>query len=356
MQISIADPVFQTYLFIGLLLAALVTTIRRRAVAGSIGIDVTQELKGFAILAVIFSHVGYFLALDHRFLFPLSVFAGVGVDLFLFVSGFGLAASASARGESLLQFYRRRLKNIYIPLWVVLAIFFVADYVLLRKTYAWDYVAHSLVGWFPSANLFSDVNSPLWYLSLILFYYLLFPLLFSKRWLPLSALGVYAVTYALSWWTPDVLRENMPLYELHFLAFPLGMFAAWLARGRKSLRAIRNDYLYYALLAALTAAIGYLAIYSGVGKGLRIEQGMNMLTVLLIVALFIVKRFEIRMLGLFGLLSFELYLLHWPLMERYDIFFRFLPASVALAAYLALFIALGWILHYIARRVDSTRF
>ena len=141
MQISIADPVLQTYLFIGLLLLAVVATIRGRQVAGSIGVDVTQELKGFAILAIVFSHVGYFLALDHRFLFPLSVFAGVGVDLFLFVSGFGLATSACARGESVVQFYRRRLKNIYVPLWIVLAAFFVADYFILHKTYAWDYVA-----------------------------------------------------------------------------------------------------------------------------------------------------------------------------------------------------------------------
>ena len=356
MQISIADPVVQTYLFIGLFLLAVVATIRGRQVAGSIGLDTTQELKGFAILAVVFSHVGYFLALDHRFLFPLSVFAGVGVDLFLFVSGFGIASSACARGESVVQFYRRRLKNIYVPLWIVLAAFFIADYFILHKTYAWDYIARSLVGWFPSANLFSDVNSPLWYLSLILFYYLVFPLFFSKRWLPLSALCIYALTYVLAWWVPEGLRENMPVYELHMMAFPLGMFAAWLAQGRKSFGAVKNDYLYYVLFAALAGAVGYLAIYSGVGKGLWIEQGMNILTVLLIIALFVVKRFELRLLSLFGLLSFEVYLLHWPLMARYDIFFKFLPASVALAAYLALFVALGWVLHYISRRVDSIRF
>jgi len=193
------------------------------------------------------------------------------------------------------------------------------------------------------------------YLSLILFYYLVFPLFFSKRWLPLSALCIYVLTYALAWWVPEALRENMPVYELHMMAFPLGMFAAWLAQGRKSLGAVKNDYRYYVLLAALAAAVGYLAIYSGVGKGLWIEEGMNMLTVLLIVALFVVKRFELRLLSIFGILSFEVYLLHWPLMERYDVLFKYLPASVALAAYLALFVVLGWVLHYVSNRVDSTR-
>jgi len=133
-------------------------------------------------------------------------------------------------------------------------------------------------------------------------------------------------------------------------AFTLHGFAVSRARDGHEAVAIAQS------LPALAAAVGYLAIYSGVGKGLWIEESMNMLTVLLIVALFVVKRFELRLLSLFGLLSFEVYLLHWPLMARYDVFFGFLPASVALAAYLALFVALGWVLHYVSNRVDSTRF
>ncbi len=355
MQTLIGDPVFQTYLFAALLFTGVMTTMRKKKVVGSIGVDTTQELKGFAIIAIVLAHVGYYLVTDHRFLFPLSVLAGVGVDIFLFVSGFGIATSACTREISIVQFYRRRLKKIYIPLWIVLAIFFVMDYVLLHKTYAWQYILHAFTGWFPSANLYSDVNSPLWYLSLILLYYLIFPLLFSKRWLPFSALAIYAVTYALASWTPVGLRENMPLYSIHFLAFPLGVVAAWFAEGKESVRVVINDYLYYPVVITLMGAIGYFAIYSGVGKAPWVAQGISILTVLLVVALFIVNRYEIGLFSLYGLLSFEVYLLHWPIMFRYDIFFQFLPASLALTAYLALFIGLGWILHYVSYRADSTR-
>lgn len=353
MQISIADPVHQTYIFIVLLLLALAVTLRKKVSVGSLGIETTQELKGFAILAIVFAHIGYFLAADTRFLFPLSVLAGVGVDLFLFVSGFGLATSALSRELSVWQFYSRRLKKIYVPLWIVLSAFLALDYLVLHKTYAPDSIVHAFFGWFPSANLFTDINSPLWYISLIIFYYLLFPLFFSKRWLPLSALGVYAATYAVAWWVPEGLRENMPLYQMHLIAFPLGMMATWLLRGRESLGEIKNNGLYYALVAALMGAIGYLAIHSGVGKEPWIAEDMSMVTVLLIAALFVVKRHEIRLLHVFGVFSFEVYLLHWPLLERYDIFFKFLPASLALAAYLGLFLGLGWILHYVAKKIDT---
>lgn len=354
MQISIVDPVQQTYIFIVLLLIVLAVSLRKKTSAGSLGIETTHELKGFAILAIVFAHIGYFLAADTRFLFPLSVLAGVGVDLFLFVSGFGLTTSALSRELSVWQFYSRRLKKIYVPLWIVLSGFLVMDYLVLHKTYAGDSIAHAFFGWFPSANLFSDINSPFWYLSLILLYYLLFPLLFSRRWVPLSVLGVYAVTYTLAWWIPEGLRENMPLYQTHLIAFPLGMIAAWFLRGRESVGAIQNNALYYSLLAALVGAIGYLAIHSGVGKEPWIAADVSMITVFLIVVLFVVKRFEIRLLYLFGVFSFEVYLLHWPLMERYDIFFKFLPASLALVAYLALFLGLGWLLQYTAKKIDTT--
>jgi len=47
---------------------------------------------------------------------------------------------------------------------------------------------------------------------------------------------------------------------------------------------------------------------------------------------------------LIGTYSYEMYLLHWPLLSRYDFLYRTLPASLATFAYLALFIGLGWIM------------
>ncbi|MBX9765192.1 acyltransferase family protein, partial [Patescibacteria group bacterium] len=131
----ISDPVTATWIFSALLIAALLLTLRPK-VPSAFSVDVVQELKGFAILVIVFSHVGYLLFSDHRFLFPLSTLAGVGVDLFLLVSGYGLAASAFKSSRKPFDFYRRRMDKLFLPLWAALAAFFIMDFFILGKTYS----------------------------------------------------------------------------------------------------------------------------------------------------------------------------------------------------------------------------
>lgn len=127
---EIADPVLATYLFTGVFIVALLLTAKQRTPNG-FSPEVVQELKGFAIIAIVLSHIGYFLVSDHRFLFPLSTIAGVGVDLFLLVSGYGLAASALKSVRKPLEFYKRRFDKLFVPLWTALAFFFTMDFFIL---------------------------------------------------------------------------------------------------------------------------------------------------------------------------------------------------------------------------------
>ena len=94
MQIEVTSPVTQTQIFALIFCLALFLSARRKKEILSFSKETTQDLKGFAILAVILSHIGYFLSTDDKFLFPFSILAGVGVNLFLFLSGFGLTVSS----------------------------------------------------------------------------------------------------------------------------------------------------------------------------------------------------------------------------------------------------------------------
>src|SRR3990167_10590201 len=105
-MIGVSHPVFQTALLFGAL-AACVSLFRRKDGEGVLGQESTLSLKGFAILAIVFAHIGYFLVADHRFLFPLSTLAGVGVDMFLLLSGFGLTMSSLSRDRPTMDFYAR---------------------------------------------------------------------------------------------------------------------------------------------------------------------------------------------------------------------------------------------------------
>lgn len=368
MIISINDPVGSTYIFIVLLLAAILIWARRRQDNDFFPVSATQELKGLAMLVIVFSHIGLFLISGQNFLYPLSIMAGVGVNLFLFLSGYGLAASSIKNKLSISQFYGRRLIKLFLPFWLSLLAFFFLDYFVLGLSYGPAYLARSFLGYFPRADLFNDVNSPLWYFTLILFYYLVFPLAFLFKNHRLSALALYLAAYLIVWLNPAWLNQVMHLYEIHILAFPLGVllaslqfepnqFLKFLAAGAKNLFQGQAAWLkifkpigYWALSIAFLAVAVYTAYYSNIGGELK-EELTSLATVFALVGLFLIKKINFGFFYIFGLYSYEIYLLHWPLLYRYDVFYRLLPAWLATALYLILFIALGWILKKISDNI-----
>ncbi len=353
--IIIANAVVQTWIIIAFITAALVLFAKRIEYGDLLPLAATQELKGVAILAVVFGHIGYFLVDDTRFLFPLSVGAGVGVNIFLFLSGYGLTLGMMKKPLAPLLFYRRRALKIFIPLWPVLIGFFALDAFVLHRYYPVAYIVRSLLGFFPKADMPSDVNSVLWYITWILFYYVLLPLVFMRRRVWLSALILFALGQGLVWWNPRVIELVTRLYQVHTAAFPLGMVAASLlfenreqssalAPKLREYRARLNGVQYYCVLALLLALVVYSAYDSGIGESTTKEQIMSMVTTLSLVLLFALKRVELRAFTLIGIYSYEIYLLHWPLVSRYDVIYAALPAAAATFAYLAVFIGIGWII------------
>lgn len=374
MQVSISSPEIQTYFFIAILFFILLISIKKRDQSVFFDINVTNELKGLAVLMIIFAHIGYFLVSDHRFLFPLSVGGGIGVNLFLFLSGYGLSVSSIKRNLSILDFYKKRVIKLFIPLWTVLIIFLVGDYLLLNRTYRFDEVWHAFLGYFPRADLTWNINSPLWFATLIIIYYLLFPIIFNKKYLSLSAIFMIMISYILlfnstvttflvsnNWFTADLLK----LYRTHFVAFPLGLIVADLITNKTTLHRIWFFFakflsghkkilfvIYYLSLLATLYISWYTAIYSGVGKGDLTEQFISLITSAAIVYLFIFNKIKFGF-SIIGIYSYEIYLLHWPILSRFDIFYKFLPPFLATSFYLILFIFLGFILNKFTNLISN---
>lgn len=352
MQINIVDPVLQTQIFTVLLALAVILSVRKKQIGTSFDSKLTNELKGVAILMVMFSHIGYFLVTDHRFLFPLSVAAGKGVDIFLFLSGFGLTISALKSSLTIKEFYLKRLKKIFIPMWLVLAVFLLMDAVIMHRFYPSAGLTQNILGFFPSADLYKNVNSPLWYFTLILFYYLLFPLcsldFIIKRVPAVSVVLILGLGYFLIQVDLPVAPDVFKLYKLHYIAFPLGMFFATM------LHHIRNhpptlpqvprvDALFAKLFLIIisTGVFCYLAIHSGVGESPLKEQLISLVSLGCLLAVFFLKGFYSRLLTLLGAYSYELYLIHWPLLSRYDFLYGRLPAWLATLLYIVILLTLG---------------
>lgn len=350
MQLVISDPIQNTLIFSALLAFGILFSARLRKGFEILSLDTTNNLKGLAILAVVLSHIGYFLSKDTRFLVPLSNFAGVGVDMFLFLSGYGLCVSSLKRADAPLDFYKRRLLKTFIPLWLILALFYLMDFFILHKTYPTLTIFQNFFGIFRSADIFGDLNSALWFITLIVFYYLLFPFIFIKKLPWLSAVGFLLAGLIVTRVGIPIRADLLKLYQLHTYAFPLGIFVAYIFKLAEGKFAVRW-YFKLVPLIGLIATFIFGVTHSLVGSSIALEQLSCVALMLAVVGIFCLVPLDFGLLKLLGIFSFEIYLLHWPLLLRYDIFYKLMPAGLATAVYLLFFVGLAFLLQRISRYI-----
>ena len=373
MPITITNVPEANMIVIIALIAVLLITLRKSQHTDVFPVSVTQELKGLGILTVVFAHFAYMLVTNAEFLFPLSIIAGVGVDLFLFMSGYGLSVGMLKKPMPVMEFYKRRLIKIFIPFWVALIIIFAADAIFLNINYTPSYITQSLLGWFPTAVGFGDVNSPFWYITWMIMFYALYPIVFSVKRPWLSALILAVIATLLGVYNPFDMGDNW-LHRLHTLAFPLGIVAAWLLMKTKEkenklvkyLEDFRNKssgVLRLLIIAAMFALVVYMSLHttanhwpiltSILGKGYFVEQLTSLVIMFAFIVIFSLKKLDNKFLAIYGLYSFEVYLIHWPLIGRYDIFFDIFPAGVAVIAWIITFILISWVLQKIVTPISA---
>lgn len=343
MQINIQNSQEQTLFFSIIFFLILALSIRKKT-GGFFDLFLTNELKGFAMLSIIFSHIGYFLVTDHKFLFPLSILAGVGVNLFLFLSGFGLTYSSLKNSQGIISFYKKRLEKLLVPFWIIVGIFFLTDFFLLSKSYSIGYIVQSFLGFFPRADLFLDIDSPLWYFTAIFFYYLIYPLIFIKRFPFISALLIYILSLELLNINLPINPDVIKIYKVHTIAFPLGIIAANLFFKFPQVENLGKMKIKWLFLPILGAAFLYFSIHSGVGEKPVVEQSISVIILICILLIFILKNTKFIFLEIFGLYSYEIYLIHWPILSRYDFLYKYIPASLATLLYLGLFLGTAYLL------------
>jgi peptidoglycan/LPS O-acetylase OafA/YrhL len=373
MPITLTDDIFRTnFIVIAILIAVVLFTFSRTKRTDLFPIPVTQELKGLGILTVVFAHFAYMLVTNADFLFPLSIIAGVGVDLFLFMSGFGLTVGMLKRPLPLMDFYKRRAIKIFIPFWVVTILIFASNAIFLNIHYPVPYMLQSLIGWFPTARGFDDVNSPFWYITWMMMFYILFPIVFSVKRPWLSALILAVVATLIGVYNPLDLGDNW-LHRLHTVAFSLGMVFAWLLFETKdkenkfvtAFKKFRDEstFMSYVVILLMLVLVVYMSLNttanhwplltSILGQGYFVDQLTSIVIMFAFIVIFILKKFDNKFLAIYGIYSFEVYLIHWPLISRYDIYFDILPAWAAVTAWIITFIVVSWLLQKITTPIGT---
>ncbi len=177
--------------------------------------DVRGELFGFSIITIILFHfcedvekAGFGGAVTAMTKIGNLALGSSGVEIFLFLSGMGLFRSLSGNPR-LSDFYRKRLRRV-LPAYLVFggAGWLILD-ILLRKA-----------GWltflldFTTVSFWTEGRRLVWYISLILILYLLFPLLYRMVAIPDGRLAG-TLTAVL---TAAVMAGCL---ALHFLAQPV---------------------------------------------------------------------------------------------------------------------------------------
>ena len=373
MPITLTDDIYQTNLIvIAVLIAVVLFTFKRAKHTDLFPVSVTQELKGLGILTVVFAHFAYMLVTNADFLFPLSIIAGVGVDLFLFMSGYGLTVGMLKKPLPIFEFYKRRVIKIFIPFWVALILIFAANAIFLDIHYTVPYMIQSLLGWFPTAEGFDDVNSPFWYITWMMMFYVLFPLVFSTKRPWLSAIILAVIATLIGVYNPLNMGDNW-LHRLHTVAFSLGIVFAWVLFETKDkenkfvahLKEFRNKakIMPYVIIALMLGVVVYMSLHTTanhwptltaiLGKGYFVDQLTSIILMFAFIVIFSLKKFDNKFLSIYGLYSFEVYLIHWPLIGRYDIFFDYLPSWAAVIAWLVTFIVVSWLLQKITTPIGA---
>ncbi len=277
-------------------------------------IGVIDELRGIAICLVIFYHCGGVLGIENR------VHGEIGVDIFLMMSGFTLAMAAPA--ASLRQFLFRRFSRIYPTYWLALGITLLIQYKIYGFKRSWENIWQHVVGihGFSRLAYFADIVDAFWFISMILAAYLVFGLI--RRHLENLSL-VIAVAGFLTAFASYMYIWNQHAGGLISLAvripsFFVGVIAGQLlGRGTGELRfnlllgfglicfyyqtfflSIANNYTLPAV-GIITAWIGIRALVAKVPAG----------------------RFLLGATAFLGLISYEVYLFHQPMVRDYNVYF-----------------------------------
>ena len=256
-----------------------------------------------------------FLLAGHFYLFCVGGTGLIGqggewaVMTFLIVSGMGLTKSYdfSRCGR---KFIQRRLSRVIVPLWLILPVFYLLDLSLLDKTYPWHEIALSFAGIIKK----SPPNATLWFIPFILYLYGVFFLISNT---PASMLAKCVLLVLTSFGT-TVLITRVPVLSDYFggwttytFAFPLSVC---LMAGRRvfinRLQLLSRRFGW--VLALLWVAMAGLFVAMPVGRTI-------FFVAFIAISIFYLDQIRLvpRFVRFVGEHSYEIYLIHFPLLTSY---------------------------------------
>jgi len=178
----------------------------------------TEQLKGIAIILVVLHHLSMLKFINLPFL---STSGGNwGVQIFLLLSGYGLAQSYIKSGIIRNYFYKR-FKKIIPAYSTVTVLWIIIDLLFLNKAYSWQTILLALIG----MDFSRSVDPTMWYITFIILWYIIFYFVFKipiNNIFKLGLLIVFSYLFIFHWkynFTSKIYFQ----FQHHAIAFPIGI-------------------------------------------------------------------------------------------------------------------------------------
>jgi len=281
-------------------------------------IEFLDFARGFSILTIVFYH---YLSTSATGLMSKAVmFGGTGAHMFIILSGFGLTLSSYS--FSPLLFYKRRFYKILLPYYLFVTFLFGVNqlYPYFPNSGIYAYLGHIFAYKMFDNSIIGSYGSHLWFISVIIQFYLVFPYLLRIK----SRLGnkyfvIFASLLSMLYWGGIILFDLTQLraFNSFFLQYLWEFCIAMVLADhyRKTNYVFWDQKIITLLIVTVTGIglMGLIATYGGtVGRILNdisAAVGYSGL-VALTYAMTKKAKFVVVIFTYIGSISYELYLTH----------------------------------------------
>jgi len=351
------DEAWISILIIGLVTILLLLTLTREkeetAKTELFSLDTNATLRGLSIICLLFGHLAY-SRIDR--IQPFEEGGYWAVIIFLFASGVGLTKTYGMANCGKV-FIVKRVKRILFPTWITLILFYSLDFLLLKRGYSSTKIAANFAGILTPG----PPNGPAWYISYILFCYLVMLgvsqiKIGSFRKGLLAFFVFYLVMSAIS--LCRKLENYFGVWTIYSVVFPS---AAFLGLYHKSISRHLNLIYAYSRVGLVALAVGCMVLFyenCGIVEVMKSDllpvvlkkyvytlRPVYLIIVIMLTGYLIEKmKRASKVLEYLGEYSLEIFLLHYPFMAYYDFFLFRKPLWFFFLIYSVFILALSRVL------------
>jgi peptidoglycan/LPS O-acetylase OafA/YrhL len=233
-------------------------------------LEVIDFIKGYSILSIVLYH--YFQGIHISSLLTQATnFGSTGIHTFLFVSGFGLFLSQLKNPLPYPDFLKKRFTKIYIPYIITVTLSALISLMIPMYENSWnDYFSHIFLYKMFDGHLIGTYGYQFWFISTIVQFYLLFPLIiYLREKCPGKSFLIVGLLISYAWAILVLLLHNEDarhwnsFFLMYLWEFVLGMYCAemYLRNGYRFWNIRRSYLLVIDILGLLIYS--FLAMYGG---------------------------------------------------------------------------------------------